>query len=183
MADRGSSYTSNKTDQSADEKVRQRFSSGNYVVSIPGILKFLIIVLFLVSGIIFVSSSRCPNTPDWDRILFPVVTFTITFIWLMLYAAFLLALAKKNLNVWASVDVGLSALAAILVVVTCILTITNCSGGLTIHFVPAPIALVGAILLAANAAATYIMWKYQKVPAPERPEFINRMARRFTIEA
>jgi hypothetical protein len=45
------------------------------------------------------------------------------------------------------------------------------------------VALVGAILLAANAAATYIMWKYQKVPAPERPDFVNRMARRFTIEA
>jgi len=37
--------------------------------------------------------------------------------------------------------------------------------------------------LAANAAATYIMWKYQKVAAPERPQLINRMARRFTIDA
>ncbi|XP_059489437.1 uncharacterized protein LOC132204737 [Neocloeon triangulifer] len=181
MPSRVSSYMSSQSDNSAT--VRKRFSSGSYIISIPGVLKFLLIVIFLVSGIIYVSSSRCPNSPDWDQILFPAVMFSITFIWLVLYAVFLLAIAKRNLDLWALLDVVLSSVAAILVVVICILSITNCSAGDPIHAVPAPVALAGAIFLAANAAATYIMWKYQKVPAPERPDFINRMARRFTIEA
>ncbi|XP_067004395.2 uncharacterized protein [Anabrus simplex] len=145
-------------------KAIKRFSSTNFATSAAGILKIVVIVVFLIAAAVFLAASTDCSSPVWW--FFPLIAFVIIIVMCIMYALFMLGYAEDNINLWVKLDLGLLTLAIIFTIVISILTFTMCNGKDTASYVPGPLGLIGALLLAVNAAAMYVMWRYREEEPP-----------------
>lgn len=145
-----------------DVKIRRRFATSRYFLSPAGILKLLVIILFLIAATLFLSSESCPNTPDWYTWLYPLASLVTVVSTSFLYAMFMLGMAEDNPSLWVKLDMAVTLTEAVAVSAISIITITECKNSSFLsNTVLGPLGLTGAALMALSTAATYIMWRYR----------------------
>ncbi|KAG8234116.1 hypothetical protein J437_LFUL010963 [Ladona fulva] len=130
----------------AKERIRRRFGSSRYIVSKAGITKILAIILLMAAGILFLTengSRKCRSenddlvkAPEWFPWLFPLATVASAAISAIIYAAYLLQLAKRSLKVWVILDLTVSMVLIIAALIISILVITSCKPIKTVNYIP-----------------------------------------------
>lgn len=152
-----------------DVKTRRRFATNRYFLSPAGILKLLVIILFLTAGTLFLTLQNCPNAPSWYSWLYPLACLVAFLTTTFLYTMFMLGMAEDNPSFWVKLDLVLTLTVAAAVIAISIVTITEsqCSADIG-ETTLGPLGLAGAALMAVSSAATYIMWRYRsQEPAAE----------------
>jgi len=152
-----------------DVKVRRRFATNRYFLSPAGILKILIIILFVVAGTLFLTSDICANVPSWYTWLYPLACLVAFISTAFLYAMFMLGMAEDNPSFWVKLDLVLTLTETAAIIAISIVTITEnqCSSQMS-ETVLAPLGLAGAALMVVSSAATYIMWRYRSEEPPDQ---------------
>lgn len=145
-----------------DVKIRRRFATNRYFLSPAGILKILVIILFLIAGTLFLTSQNCPKAPSWYPWLYPLACLVAFLSTAFLYTMFVLGMAEDNPSFWVALDLVLTLTEAAAITAISIVTITEsqCSSDKG-ETVLGPLGLAGAALMAVSSAATYIMWRYR----------------------
>lgn len=153
-----------------DVKIRRRFATSRYFLSPAGILKLLVIILFLVAGTLFLTLAEiCSAEPPWYAWLYPVASLVVFISTAFLYAMFMLGMAEDNPNFWVKLDLAITLTEAAAIIAISVITITEskCSSQLS-DTVFGPVGLAGAALMAMSSAATYIMWRYHHQEPPSQ---------------
>jgi len=145
-----------------DVKISRRFAANRYFFSAAGILKLLIIILFLIAGTLFLTLHDCPSAPSWYKWLYPLACLFIFISTAALYALFVLGMAEDNPSFWVKLDLVVTLTEAVAIIAISIVTMTegHCSSDIG-ETVLGPLGLAGAALMAVSSAATYIMWRYR----------------------
>ncbi|XP_046403509.1 uncharacterized protein LOC124169077 [Ischnura elegans] len=157
---------------SAKNRAKKRFSSSRYIFSKAGVPKILAIVIFLVSGILYLttSQSQCAASSLGSYkaldLVFPLLSVVSAGISAFVYAIFAIGCAKRFLKTWVRLDVTLCTVFAIANLVVAVFVLTQCPAANSAQGVPAPLSLIASALLVICAAATYYMWRNR----PEEPE-------------
>ncbi|XP_069700359.1 uncharacterized protein [Periplaneta americana] len=153
-----------------DLHVRRRFSASRYSFSPAGLLSLLVILIFLAAGTLFLALDSCPDTPSWYTWLYPLASLVAFISAAFLYTMFMLGMAEDRPSFWVKLDLALMLPEAVAIIAVSIITITECKTAHMNSQVLGPLGLTGAALMAASAAATYIMWRYRnQEPPPSTP--------------
>nr|AGM32721.1 hypothetical protein [Coptotermes formosanus] len=151
-----------------DVRVRRRFATSRYFLSPAGVLKLVVIILFLIAGTLFLTLvETCSDAHSWYAWLYPLACLVAFISTAFLYAMFMLGMAEDNPSLWVKLDVAITLTEAAAIVAISIITITEnkCSSGLS-DTALGPLGLAGAALMAMSSAATYIMWRYRSQEPP-----------------
>lgn len=151
-----------------DVKIRRRFATNRYFLSPAGILKVLVIILFLVAGTLFLTSGEnCPAAPSWYTWLYPLACLVAFISTAILYAMFVLGMAEDNPSFWVKLDLAVTLTEAAAIIAISIVTITEnrCPSEMR-GTALGPLGLAGAALMGVSSAATYIMWRYRSQDPP-----------------
>ncbi|KAF5301650.1 hypothetical protein FQA39_LY10697 [Lamprigera yunnana] len=161
-----------------EELVRKKFKSGKFTFTVTGILKIIGNVQLLTAILIFVTNSKCEETPSWFSYLFPSVLGGQIATSLILYVIFALGLIVTNPGLWVTLvsnkedlqllklhlqDIVINFVVSIITIVASVFSmLNNCNEGLRLQRIPMILGLCGSGVLVVACAALFLMYRYKE---------------------
>ncbi|XP_055596824.1 uncharacterized protein LOC129746913 [Uranotaenia lowii] len=135
-------------------------SGAEFILSSAGISKLISLICMIVGGLIFIVAGDCTDSSFWSMFYISSTTISalLSFFSYTMYALNLIK-SDEGLKVQNMVEITFAYIVFLVLLIASILMTTSCNKKYAIDFVPEPLTIIGAILLAIGATLLFLDWR------------------------
>ncbi|XP_055546866.1 uncharacterized protein LOC129731121 [Wyeomyia smithii] len=135
-------------------------SGAGFILSSPGILKLISLLCMIIGGLIFVTAGDCRESQFW-AVTYIISTTVSAVLSMVSYTIYALKLIKSPnaLKAQYIAEITFAYAAFLLLLIVSTIMMTQCTNKFAIDYVPGPLTIIGAILLAIGGTQLFLYWR------------------------